>query len=30
MELFGQGLRLDGTRVSEEGFEQGLDGAHGY
>lgn len=30
MELFGLGLRLDDTGVPEEGFEQGLDGAHGY
>lgn len=30
MELFGLGLGFNGAGVLEEGFEQCLDGAHGF
>lgn len=30
MELFGLGLGSNGAGVLEEGFEQCLDGAHGF
>lgn len=30
MELFGLGLGFNGAGILEEGFEQCLDGAHGF